>query len=62
MRRDVMCFVPNKMADVEEAPRVSVIFYVVKVIFKRFLSGLERKCKNNDQPWFVSVFKHSLDH
>ena len=62
MRRDVMCFVLNKMADVEEAPRVSVSFYVVNVMFKRFLSGLERKCKNNDQPWFVSVFKHSLDH
>ena len=36
MRRDVMCFVLNKMADVEEAPRVSVSFYVVNVIFKRF--------------------------
>ena len=42
MRRDVMCFVLNKMADVEEAPRVSVSFYVVNVIFKRFLSGLEK--------------------
>ena len=62
MRRDIMCFVLNKMADVEEAPRVSVSFYVVNVIFKSFLSGLERKCKNNDQPWFLSVFKHLLDH
>ena len=42
MRRDVMCFVLNKMADVEEAPRVSVSFYVVNVIFKRFLSGSEK--------------------
>ena len=57
MRRDVICFVLNKMADVEEAPRVSVSFY-----FQEILSGLERKCKNSDQPWFVSVFKHSLDH
>ena len=48
------------MADVEEDPRFSVRFYVVNVIFK----GLETqyKCKNSDQPWFVSVFKHSLDH
>ena len=36
MQRDVICFVLNKMADVEEAPRVSVSFYVVNVIFKRF--------------------------
>ena len=34
-RRDVMCFI-EKMADVEEAPRFSVSFYVVNVIFKRF--------------------------
>ena len=33
MRRDVMCFVLNKMAHVEEAPRFSVSFYVVNVIF-----------------------------
>ena len=46
------------MADVEEDPMFSVRFYVVNVIFK----GLEYKCKNSDQPWFVSVFKHSLDH
>ena len=31
----------NKMADVEEAPRFSVRFYVVNVIFKQILSGLE---------------------
>ena len=36
MRRDVMCFVLNKMADVEEAPRFSVSFYVFNVIFKIF--------------------------
>ena len=36
MRPDVMCFVLNKMADIEEAPRFSVSFYVVNVIFKRF--------------------------
>ena len=36
MRRDVMCFVLNKMADVKETPRFSVSFYVVNVIFKRF--------------------------
>ena len=36
MRREVMCFVLNKMADVEEAPRFSVSFYVVNAIFKRF--------------------------
>ena len=36
MRRDVMCFVLNKMADVEEALRFSVSFYVVNVIFKIF--------------------------
>ena len=33
---DVMCFVLNKMADVEEAPRFSVSFYIVNVIFKIF--------------------------
>ena len=60
MRRDVMRFVLNKMADVEEAPRVSVSFYVVNVIFKSFLSGLERKCKNSDQPWFVSLYPRHL--
>ena len=36
MRRDVMRFVLNKMADVEETPRFSVSFYVVNAIFKRF--------------------------
>ena len=36
MRRDVMYFVLNKMADVEEDPRFSVSFYVVNAIFKRF--------------------------
>ena len=36
MRRDIMCFGRNKMADVEEAPRFSASFYVVNVIFKRF--------------------------
>ena len=36
MRRDVICFVLNKMADVEEAPLFSVSFYVANVIFKRF--------------------------
>ena len=43
------------MADVEEAPRCFVNNF-------QELSELVLKCKNRDQPCFVSVSKHSLDH
>ena len=43
MRRDVMCFVLNKMADVEEAPRFSVSFYVVKMLFSRYFKWVREK-------------------
>ena len=36
MRRDVICFVLNKMADVEEAPRVSRVFTLLMLFSRDF--------------------------
>ena len=36
MQHDVIVFHRKEMADVEEATRFSVSFYMVNVIFKRF--------------------------
>ena len=49
------------MADVEEAPRFSVSFCVVNVIFKRFYVDLSENARiaiNHG----LFVFKHLLDH
>ena len=62
LEHDVPVFHRNKMADVEEGLWFSVSFDFVNVIFKKCLSELESKCKNRDQPCFVSVIKHLLDH
>ena len=62
MRRYVMCFVETKWPMLKKLRGFLFVFSRYQYSFQEILSGIDWKCKNNDQPWFVSVFKHSMDH